>query len=282
MRKLSKNSVTNIKKCIWLASCIVVIMIILLPVFWMCSVAIRGSREIFTIPPHWIPEKITLVAFKKILNDPGFVRAFINSVFVSLSVTLISVFLSGIAGYGFSRFKFRGKNTFIVYMLSTQMIPPVLLVIPYYLILRKTGLYDTYAGLIMTYLTFTLPFCALILRGFFANIPMELDEAALIDGCSRVGAFFRIILPVSLPGVIAAALFTFLTAWNQFLFALVFTSSANRRMLTVVIGAKLGQYNIFWNDLMAINVIVCFPLIIGFFLLQKYFVRGLTAGAVKI
>ena len=272
----------NIKKYVWLTACIVVITIILLPIFWMCSIAIRESGEVFTIPPHWIPEKITLVAFKRVLNDPVFAQAVVNSVFVSLSVALISVFLSAIAGYGLSRFKFKGKNTFIIYMLSTQMIPPVLLVLPYYLILRKTGIYDTYAGLIITYLTFTLPFCALILRGFFANIPVDLDEAALIDGCSRWGAFFRIILPLSLPGVIATTLFSFLVAWNQYLFALVLTSSANRRMLTVLIGAKLGQYNIFWNDLMAIDVIVCFPLIAGFFLLQKYFVRGITAGAIKI
>ena len=282
MRGLSKNSMINIKKYVWLTACIVVITIILLPIFWMCSIAIREAGEVFTIPPHWIPEKITLVAFKRVLNDPVFAQAVVNSVFVSLSVALISVFLSAIAGYGLSRFKFKGKNTFIVYMLSTQMIPPVLLVLPYYLILRKTGIYDTYAGLIMTYLTFTLPFCALILRGFFANIPVDLDEAALIDGCSRLGAFFRIILPLSLPGVIATTLFSFLVAWNQYLFALVLTSSANRRMLTVLIGAKLGQYNIFWNDLMAIDVIVCFPLIAGFFLLQKYFVRGITAGAIKI
>jgi len=279
---LSKKSMTNIKKCIWLTSCSVVIMIIILPIFWMCSISIREAGEVFTIPPHWIPEKITFIAFKRTLSDPVFIQAGINSILVSVSVALISVFLSAIAGYGLSRFRFKGKNTFIVYMLSTQMIPPVLLVLPYYLILRRIGLYDTYGGLIITYLTFTLPFCALILRGFFANIPVDLDEAAMIDGCSRLGAFFRIILPLSFPGVITAALFGFLVAWNQYLFALVLTSSANRRMLTALIGAKLGQYNIFWNDLMAIDAMACFPIVVGFFLLQKYFVRGITAGAIKI
>jgi len=162
------------------------------------------------------------------------------------------------------------------------MIPIILLALPYFLILTSLNLYDSLLGLIIAYTSFTLPFCSLTMIGFFNSIPRELDEAALMDGCSHFTAFLRVVLPLSIPGLIATGMFAFVYAWNEYLMALVLTSSEETRMLTIFIGSKIGQYNTVWNELMATAVVASIPLIVVYTFLQRYFQKGITAGALKI
>ena len=169
----------------------------------------------------------------------------------------------------------------MIFILMTQMFPGILLVIPYFSLMGAAGLLNTYPALVIAYTSFSLPFCTWMLKGFFDSIPPELDEAAMIDGCSRTSAFLRVILPLSAPGLVATAIFSFLVAWNEFLFAVVLTSTPGMYLVTVGIASNIGQFRIQWNDLMAASVLATLPTIILYAFLERYLVQGLTAGAVK-
>jgi multiple sugar transport system permease protein len=213
-------------------------------------------------------------------------RYFLNSLIVSLSATVCSVVLAIFAAYAISRYRFRGRSAFTLTVLSTQMFPGILFLLPLFVIFvnleRSTGvaLYGTRLGLIITYLTFSLPFSIWMLVGYFDSIPRELEQAALVDGATPLGALFRILIPVSLPGIVAVAIFAFITAWGEVLFASILTTDATR---TLAIGLRnySSQSNVYWNQLMAAAIVVSAPVIIAFLALQRYIVRGLTAGGVK-
>jgi len=274
-----KTTVLNIT---WLILAILFIIIIFSPIIWMVLCSLRNNIEVFTFPPRIIPKKITLVAYLGIFSDESFLRSIFNTFFVCFVTTLLSLALSTLAAYGFTRYKFFGKKILQQYILTTQMIPIILLALPYFLILTSLNLYDSLLGLIIAYTSFTLPFCSLTMIGFFNSIPRELDEAALMDGCSHFTAFLRVVLPLSIPGLIATGMFAFVYAWNEYLMALVLTSSEETRMLTIFIGSKIGQYNTVWNELMATAVVASIPLIVVYTFLQRYFQKGITAGALKI
>lgn len=235
---------------------------------------------------QWIPSHITFSPYAQIWHTIPLLHYFINSVIVSTSSTVIAVLLAIFAGYAISRFEFRGRKVFSLAVLSTQMFPGILFLLPLYLIYVNIGqatgisLYGSFLGLIITYLTFALPFAVWMLGGYFSSIPRDIEEAALVDGTSHWGALFRIVLPVARPGIIAVTVFAFMTAWGEVLFASVLTTSSTR---TLGIGlqeyATSGSTN--WNQLMAASVVVSVPIVIGFLALQRYLVRGLTAGAVK-
>ena len=205
---------------------------------------------------------------------------------VSVISTVVAVLLAIFAGYAISRFEFGGRKVFSLAVLSTQMFPGILFLLPLYLIYVNIGkaigisLYGSYLGLIITYLTFALPFAVWMLAGFFSSIPRDIEEAALVDGTSHWGALFRIVLPVARPGIVAVSVFAFMTAWGEVLFASVLTTSSTR---TLAIGLQeyATQGNTDWNQLMAASVVVSLPVVIGFLALQRYLVRGLTSGAVK-
>lgn len=258
---------------------ILAIIVICFPLAWMFSVSVRPNVEVMKMPPDWIPHVFTLEAYEKILTTPRYLRVFVNSMSIALVVTGLSLFLGTMAAYALARFDFIGHRSVMMFLITTQMFPLVLLCIPYFRIFVALGLYDTLTALIIVYLTFTLPFCILMLRSYFLNIPRDIEEAATVDGCSRLGAIFRMLVPMSWPAFIGAGLYTFLLAWNEFLFAVVLIESWSNRVLTMAIYSLLAEFVTDWDTMMAFSVLASLPLVIAFILLQKYMVQGMTAGA---
>lgn len=239
-------------------------------------------RSAFT----WIPSHVTLEPYVQIWKTIPLADYFVHSVIVSVSATVLSVIVAIFAAYAISRYRFRGRQAFTLTVLATQMFPGILFLLPLFVIFvnleRATGitLYGTYLGLIITYLTFSLPFSIWMLVGYFNSIPRELEEAAMVDGATPIGALLRILIPVSLPGIVAVAIFAFITAWGEVLFASVLTTDSTR---TLAIGLRnyASQSNVYWNQLMAASIVVSLPIVVAFLALQRFIVRGLTAGGVK-
>jgi multiple sugar transport system permease protein len=258
---------------------ILAIIIIFLPLAWMLTVSVRPNLEVMKMPPDWIPQVFTLEGYAKIFSNPRYLLVFLNTTAVSLIVTAISLFLGAMAAYALARFKFAGQRTVLMFLITTQMFPLVLLCIPYFRIFITLGLYDTRTSLVIVYLTFTLPFCILMLRSYFMNIPRDIEEAAMVDGCTRLGAVFRTLVPMSYPAFIGAGLYTFLLAWNEFLFAVVLIESWENRVLTMAIYSLMAEFVTDWNAMMAFSVLASLPLVVAFVFLQRYMVQGMTAGA---
>ncbi|MBX6764115.1 MAG: carbohydrate ABC transporter permease [Rubrobacteraceae bacterium] len=235
---------------------------------------------------HWIPSRITFEPYVQIWSTVPLAHYFINSVIVCVSATVISVIVAILAAYAVSRYRFFGRNPFRLTVLSTQMFPGILFLLPLFIIFVNIDqtfgvhLYGSRVGLIITYLTFSLPLSIWMLVGYFNSIPRELEEAAMVDGSTALGALFRVLIPVSLPGIVAVAVFAFMTAWGEVLFASVLTTNATR---TLAIGLRdyASQSNVYWNQLMAAAIVVSIPVVAGFLALQRYLVQGLTAGGVK-
>jgi multiple sugar transport system permease protein len=260
---------------------LVMAVIVLIPILWMVSTSVKLESETITIPPQWIPDHPTLESYKRLWSEYPFAVYFKNSIIISLGAVILSVGFSCLAGYGVTRFRFRGKQSFLTFLLVTQMFPSIMMLIPYYKVLSTYQLKDTYLGMILVYISFTIPFCSWMMVGFFKTIPLELDEAAIIDGCSRWRAFRQIVLPMTLPGISSSAIYAFITAWNEYMFAQILINNPELKTVPLGIAELNGFYKILWNDMMAASVIASLPLIILFVFLQKYFISGLTAGAVK-
>jgi multiple sugar transport system permease protein len=253
----------------------------LLPFAWMLSTSLKTEAESFRIPPTWIPIEPTLYAYIYMWIKKNFGIYFMNSTIISLGTAILSTFFGALAGYGFSRFVFKGRKFLIGFFLATQMLPGVLLVGPYFKILSKFGLYDTRTGLIIAFLTICLPFSTWMMKGFIDRVPNALDQAALVDGCSRLGVFFRVILPISAPGMVATIIFAFLLAWGDLLWVICLTSTESMVTVTLGIARTVGEFRIIWPMLMAGALMGGMPAIILYLLLQRLLVQGLTAGAVK-
>ncbi|MDQ2756293.1 MAG: carbohydrate ABC transporter permease [Actinomycetota bacterium] len=255
------------------------------PLYAMITSALKPLRDVQGVFTWW-PSRITTSPFVDMWTTVPLARYFTNSLVVSGLATLASVFLAVLAAFAVSRFSFRGRSVFTTTVLSTQMFPGVLFLLPLFLIFTNinatTGiqLVGSRMGLVITYLTFTLPFSIWMLVGYFDSIPRELDEAAMVDGCGPLGALWRVVLPAARPGVIAVAIYSFMTAWGEVLFASVMTNNSNR---TLAVGLReySTQTNVYWNQIMAASLVVSVPVVIGFLLAQKSFVAGVTAGAVK-
>lgn len=260
---------------------IVVCLYCLVPFAWMLSTSLKTEAEAFRIPPTWIPVKPNIDSYIGIWVRKNFGTYFLNSSIISLATAVLSTFFGALAGYGFSRFVFKGRRFLIGFFLATQMLPGVLLVGPYFQILSKVGLYDTRTGLIIAFLTICLPFSTWMMKGFIDKVPDDLDQSAMVDGCSRMGIFFRIILPVVAPGMVATILFGFLLAWGDLLWALCLTSSEPMITVTLGIARTVGEFRIIWPMLMAGSLVGGMPAIILYVFLQRLLVQGLTAGAVK-
>jgi len=201
--------------------------------------------------------------------------------FVVTASTVIAVAFSSFGAYGLSRFEFRGKGSFVTFLLVTQMFPAVMLLVPYFQIISSVGLYNTYPALIVTYVAFSIPFCTWMLWGYMQSIPKELDDAAAMDGCTPFGTFWRVVLPLCLPGIIATAIYSFITGWNEYIYALALMRSENMKTLPIGITALAGNDRLDWNALMATAVIAVIPMTIIFIFFQRHLVSGLSAGAVK-
>ncbi len=277
--KYSVNSIIT-KTIIWLFL-IAVCVYCLIPFAWMLSTSLKTEAEAFRIPPTWLPLQMTVDSYKGIWIRKNFDIYFFNSTVISLATAILSTFFGAFAGYGFSRFFFRGRRFLIGFFLATQMLPGVLLVGPYFKILSRIGLYDTRSGLIIAFLTICLPFSTWMMKGFIDKVPQELDQSAMVDGCSRVGVFFKIVLPIVAPGMVATILFAFLLAWGDLLWALCLTSSETMITVTLGIARTVGEFRIIWPMLMAGSLVGGMPAILLYILLQRLLVQGLTAGAVK-
>jgi multiple sugar transport system permease protein len=258
----------------------------LVPLYVMVTSALKPLGDVQG-DFRWWPTHPTLRPFVDIWSTVPLARYFVNSLVVCLVATAFSVLIAIFAAYAVSRYRFVGRRAFIGTVLSTQMFPGILFLLPLFLIfvnidkqLGFTFLYQTRVGLIVTYLTFTLPFSIWMLASYFDGIPRDLDEAARVDGCRALGALFRVVLPAARPGVIAVAVYAFMTAWGELLFASQMTNDATK---TLAIGLQnySTQINVYWNQVMAASLVVSVPVVVGFLLLQKYLVAGLTAGAVK-
>lgn len=259
---------------------IVLAVVILLPFFWMVSVSLKPTTEPFAIPARLWPESPTfenyITAFR-----PEFRTYFLNSTIVSLSTVVITVTLALLAAYSLTRSQTRLLLVVMTLIVAAQMFPASAIIIPIYKLMKDADLLNTYASLIIAYVTITLPVAIWMLRGFLARLPVELDEAAAVDGAGPFRTFFAIIVPLSRPGIVATSVFVLIVTWQEFLFALSFTSTKDMRTLPVGMNDFIGQYGIRYGELMASSVLISLPVIAAFFLLQRQFVAGLTAGAVK-
>jgi len=272
----------NLSRLLTYAFLIAVLLFNIIPFLWMLSTSFKTEPEAFAIPPTWWPVNPTLQeGFGNVLMWTDFPRYFLNSSIVSLGAALLSTVVGAFAGYGFSRFQFRGRTVLIGVLLASQMLPGVLLVGPYFRILARVGLYDTYLGLILAFTTLTLPFSAWMLKGFVDTVPYELDEAALIDGCSRFRTFVQVVFPTIAPGMVATLIFAFLLAWGDLLWVLVLTTSPDMATVTLGLSRLVTQFRVMWPQLMAGSVIASIPPVILYIFLQNYLVKGLTGGAVK-
>jgi multiple sugar transport system permease protein len=228
-----------------------------------------------------LPDHFTIEAYLSIFDDPAKVRFFINSYVVSGVVTLLTVLIAILAAYAFSRYSFRLKSTLNVFVISTQTVPPITLLIPYFGMVVAFGIFNTYFALILTYMVFTLPYAILLMTGYLNTLPKDLDEAVLVDGGSSWTALWRVLVPLSLPGIVATAVYTFLLAWNEFLFALTLTKSTDMRTVPIGIQLLMGQHAFEWNQMMAMSVLGSLPLLLLFLIAQRYCLAGMTAGSVK-
>jgi multiple sugar transport system permease protein len=255
-------------------------LVILMPFFWMVSVSLKPAAEPFAIPARLWPENPTLENYVTAFR-PEFRVYFLNSVIVSLTTVVITVSLALLAAYAFTRAQFRLMSILMTLVIVAQMFPASAIIIPIYKMMKSADLLNTYTSLVLAYVTVTLPVAIWMLRGFMANLPLTLEEAAAIDGAAPLRIFFEIIVPLSRPGIIATAVFVLIVTWQEFLFALSFTSTKEMRTLPVGVNDFIGQYGIRYGELMASSVLISLPVIVIFFLLQRQFVAGLTAGAVK-
>lgn len=251
------------------------------PILWMFFSSLKSNTEIFALPPTLLPKVFTLAAYDSIFSDPVKIRFFINSYLVSGIVTLLTVIVATMAAYAFSRYEFRLKKIFNLLVISTQTVPPITLLIPYFGMVVMFGIFDTYLALILTYMVFTLPYAILLMTGYLNTLPKELDEAVLVDGGSSWTTLWRVIVPVSIPGIVATAVYTFLLAWNEFLFALTLTKSMDLRTVPIGISLLMGQHAFEWNEMMAMSVLGSVPLLLLYLIAQRYFLAGMTAGSVK-
>jgi multiple sugar transport system permease protein len=251
------------------------------PVLWMLSSSFKSNTEIFELPPRLLTESFSFDAYVAIFTDPEKLRFFINSYVVAGSVTLLTLLVAIQAAYAFSRFDFRGKRIINVAIVSVQAVPPITLLIPYFGLVVLLGLYNTYPGLIFTYMVFTLPYAIIMMTGYFNTLPRELDEAVRVDGAGSFTALWRVLVPISIPGIVSVGVYTFMIAWNEYLFALTLTRTIDMRTVPIGIQLLMGQHSYEWNEIMAMSILGSIPVLVLFLFFQRYFISGLTSGSVK-
>lgn len=255
---------------------------VLLPIYWMVVTSFKTNPEIINAQQiTYFPKIFTLDNYKSLFNMLSYGSYLKNSIIVTVSTAICILILSILGGYGLARFKFKGKGGVLIFFLLTQMIPGILVIIPLYVVFSKVGLINTRGALFIYYLIINLPFCVITMRSFFERIPYELEEAAYVDGCSRMQSLRRIVLPVMFPGIVAVFVFAFIGAWNELIAGTIFINTPD--MWTIPVGLKslIGKYSVQWGALMAGGVLALLPTAIMFVFVQKYVVEGLTSGAVK-
>lgn len=279
MTKTKKNKLVNIVRFIVLAF---YFLIVTLPIYWMVITSLKTNPEIINAQKlTYFPETFTLENYSSLFNMLDYNSYLYNSTIITTTTAICVVILSILGGYGLARFKFKGKEGVLLFFLITQMIPSILVIIPLYIMFSNAGLINTRFSLFIFYMITNLPFCVITMRSFFERIPYVLEEAAYIDGCSRMQSLIKIILPVMFPGIVAVFVFAFIGAWNELIAGTIFINTPD--MWTIPVGLKslIGKYNVQWGALMAGGVLALLPTGIMFIFVQKYVVEGLTSGAVK-
>lgn len=258
----------------------VLLLFLLFPFYWTFVTSVKPDQELFgNIVTYW-PHTFTLESYQKLFTEFNFVYPMYNSFVVALVTTIVSLVVSVLAAYAFSRYRFKGRKVFMIMFLTNNMFPTVLLLIPLYSIMRSAGILYTPTSLILSYTTFTIPFSVWLLNGYLNDLPISLEEAAMVDGANRAGAFLKIILPVLVPCLVATGVYIFMTSWNEYTFAVMFTNEGNRT-IPVALKNLIGQLGVQWDLLTSGGIITIIPVCIMFFFAQKRLVEGLTAGAVK-
>lgn len=251
------------------------------PALWMLLSSIKPNTEIFQYPPTFLPETFTLDAYLGIFASGEKLRFFANSYTVALAVVALTLFAGIMAGYALSRFQFPFKGLVNTVVISVQAVPPITLLIPYFGLVVWLKLYDTLWALILTYMVATIPYAILMMTGYFNTIPKELDEAVKVDGGSSLRALWQVLVPAARPGIVSVGAYTFMVAWNEFLFALSLTQSRSNRTVPVGIQLLMGEHSFQWSEMMAMSVLGSIPVLVLFLFFQRQFVSGMTAGAVK-
>jgi N,N'-diacetylchitobiose transport system permease protein len=265
----------------WNLVALLVFGVMVFPVYWMASTAFKPGNDILSYTPKWIPTHPTLVHFTDAINRPNFWDGVRNSMVLVTVVVALSMVLAFLAALALAKFHFYGRKAFIVTIIAVQMVPLNALIIPLYIMLSRAGQVNQLSGVIVTYLTFVLPFCVWTLRGFMLGVPRELEEAAMVDGSTRLGAFVRILLPLVAPGLVATSVFAFIQAWNEYIIAYVLLSSPEKQTLTVWLASFTTARGTDWGGLMAGATLTAIPVVVFFVFLHRKIAFGLTAGAVK-
>lgn len=265
---------------------VLVCLVAIIPFIWMVSSSFKTNSEIFTFPPVWIPREPTTEGYTHLFNTPMYGSTLFidfgrNSLFVSLTTAIVTVAMAALGAYGMSRFRFKGSGLLKYLILLSQMLPGALLLIPLYMIMNKFKLIDNHWSLILAYTSFTLPYCAYLLKSYIDAIPPSIDEAALVDGCNRFTALFRVVFPVAAPGIVVTFVQAFIMAWNEYMFALTFINSNAKWTLPVALGSFRGQYIVEWSYLFAGSVLLTIPVLLMFLFFQKWLITGLSSGSVK-
>ena len=252
----------------------------LLPIAWVAVTSLKPEEQIYIFPPTWVPAPATLQHYLQVSRS-GMPRYFANSFLVAAGTIALTLFVALHAGYAVSRFRFRGKNLFLFLLMASHMMPGVANLVPIYLLASGLGLLDTYLVLILVYSMWQTPLVVWLIQGFLENVPSTLDGAAMVDGYSRLGALFRVVLPLSRPGLAASAIIVFVYAWNEYIIALTLTSTDEMRLVQVGLRYYISQFGIQWGELTAAVVLSIVPVIVVFLLLQRWFIYGMTSGALK-
>lgn len=278
---MSKKTSKIIRKVLFYAFVILFVGLIILPFVWQFLTSIKPMSEISAIPAKWIPSEINIQFYFNVFEKHPFARYLLNSFIVAVTTTFLSILIGASAAYALARLRFKGKKIMLMAILSISMFPTIATLSPIYLLLKQFRLLNTYAGLVIPYITFALPLSIWLLTNFFSQLPKGFEEAAAIDGCSRAGIFFKIMLPLIKPAIFSVALIVFINAWNEYIYALTFMTNDLMRTVPVGIAMFPSNYEMPWGDMAAGSVIVTVPLIIMVLIFQKKIIAGLTTGGVK-
>jgi N,N'-diacetylchitobiose transport system permease protein len=270
------------RRAAWNLVGIALLVVLVFPVYWMVTTALKPDGEINSFVPRWLPLHPTLDHFRDAMNRPYFWDGVKNSLIIVCVAVALSMVLAFLAAIALAKFRFTGRKLFVVLMIGIQMLPQAGLIIPLYVVLARYHQVNALTGVIVTYMTFVLPFSVWTLRGFLLGIPRELEEAAMVDGSTRLGAFVRILLPLVAPGLVATSVFAFITSWNEYIFARILLSDQSKQTATVWLSYFYGtSRHTDWGGLMAGSTLIAIPVVVFFLLVQRRIAFGLTAGAVK-
>jgi len=278
------RSVTGTRRFLkWVGNGLLVVMLVwtLVPFYWMIVTSLKKDKEIYGFEATLIPRQPTLANYTRLFTTTPFVKYLRNSTIIALGTTLASLVFACLGAYALARLRFPGRTLIARGLVVTYLVPPALLFIPLFWVMARLVLIDTHQGLILVYLSFTVPFCTWLLMGYFRSVPIELEEAALVDGCTRLGSLVRVILPMSLPALAVVAFFSFTQSWNEFLYANVFVNSVEVRTITTGLTLFIVEDVFFWGPMMGAAFLSTLPPLLLYLIFQRWVVKGLTLGGVK-